>query len=150
MSFVKNGILLAIGGLLGAFFSAALLDDDTIKAAKDGCKEMADMDRVIEKLRIEGKAALAECKTDEEREAVYEKIRVSVEDLKAQLQAKCDALIEEFRKNAEAPENAETVAPPMQAEEDHVKNIKDALERFSASLDETLESLKPQPPAAEA
>ena len=54
MSFVKNGILLAIGGLLGAFFSAALLDDGTIKAAKDGCKEMAEMDRVIEKLRLEG------------------------------------------------------------------------------------------------
>ena len=148
MSFVKNGILLAIGGLLGAFFSAALLDDGTIKAAKDGCKEMAEMDRVIEKLRLEGQAALAECKTDEEREAVYEKIRTSVEDLKAQLQAKCDALIEEFRQKGEAP--AKEVVQPMQAEEDHVKNIKDALERFSASLDETLESLKPQPPTAEA
>ena len=148
MSFVKNGILLAIGGMLGAFFSAALLDDDTIKAAKDGCKEMAAMDRVIEKLRIEGQAALAECKTDEEREAVYGRIQASVEDLKAQLQAKCDALIEEFRKS-EATQEEEAVRP-MQAEEDHVKNIKAALERFSASLDETLESLKPQPPTAEA
>ncbi len=154
MSFVKNGILLAIGGMLGAFF-AAVMKEDSLTETEQAVHELAAMDRLIDKLRIEGEAALAECKTDEEREAVYEKIRKSVEDLKAELESRGNALIEEFRctEAAEAVEAAETVedqpVQPTGKANEHMENIKATLDRFSASLDETLKKLAPQPPAPE-
>ena len=85
MSMAKNGILLAIGGMLGAFVAAVMTNDEvkqTVKETAEACKEFAAMDRLIEKLRIEGEAALKVCTNDEEREAVYEKIRAAVAQLK--------------------------------------------------------------------
>ena len=81
MSMAKNGILLAIGGMVGAFIAAVMTNDEAKEAAKDAakaCKEFAAMDRLIDTLRMEGEKALKVCTSDEEREAVYEKIRASV------------------------------------------------------------------------
>jgi len=152
MSMAKNGILLAIGGMLGAFVAAVMTSDEvkqTVKETAEACKEFAAMDRVIEKLRIEGEAALKVCTSDEEREAVYEKIRASVAQLKEELQEKGEALIAEFRAKMQ---NADTENVPETNEdaEGHVENIRQTLERFSESLDETLRALNPNPPAVEA
>ena len=89
MGMAKNGILLAIGGMLGAFVAAVMTNDEVKQTAKEtaeACKEFAAMDRLIDKLRIEGEAALKVCTNDEEREAVYEKIRAAVTQLKEELQ----------------------------------------------------------------
>ena len=149
MGMAKNGILLAIGGMLGAFVAAVMTNDEvkeTAKEAAEACKEFAAMDRLIDTLRREGETALRVCTNDEEREAVYEKIRESVTKLKAELQERGEALIAEFRAKAKAE------APNVDAEtaseaEGHVENIRQTLERFSESLDETLRALNPQPAA---
>ena len=150
MSMAKNGILLAIGGMLGAFVAAVMTNDEvkqTVKETAEACKEFAAMDRVIEKLRIEGEAALKVCTNDEEREAVYEKIRAAVAQLKEELQKKGEALIAEFRAKAKSTDEA---APDTNEDaEGHVENIRQTLERFSESLDETLRALNPNPPLAE-
>ena len=145
MGMAKNGILLAIGGMLGAFV-AAVMTNDEVKETAEACKEFAAMDRLIDTLRREGETALRVCTNDEEREAVYEKIRESVTKLKAELQERGEALIAEFRAKAKAE------APNVDAEtaseaEGHVENIRQTLERFSESLDETLRALNPQPAA---
>ena len=151
MSMAKNGLLLAIGGMLGAFVAAVMTNDEVKQAAKEtaeACKEFAGMDRLIEKLRMEGEAALRVCTNDEEREAVYEKIRAAVAQLKDELQAKGEALIAEFR--AKAASGAETETETNEDAEGHVENIRQTLARFSESLDETLRALNPNPPAVEA
>ena len=151
MGMAKNGVLLAIGGMFGAFVAAVMTSDEvkqTVKETAEACKEFAAMDRVIEKLRIEGEAALKVCTSDEEREAVYEKIRASGAQLKEELQQKGEALIAEFRaqmKSADAG-NVET----NEDADGHIENIRQTLERFSESLDETLRALNPNPPAVEA
>lgn len=152
MSMAKNGILLAIGGMLGAFVAAVMTSDEvkeTVKETADACKEFAAMDRVIEKLRIEGEAALKVCTNDEEREAVYEKIRASVAQLKEELQEKGEALIAEFRAKMQNA-GAENVPETNEDADGHIENIRQTLERFSESLDETLRALNPTPPAIEA
>ena len=150
MGMAKNGLLLAIGGMVGAFVAAVMTSDEvkqTVKETADACEEFAAMDRLIDKLRMEGEAALKVCTNDEEREAVYEKIRASVAQLKEELQAKGEALIAEFRAKAQA----ETAEPETNDDaEGHVANIRQTLEKFSASLDETLRALNPNPPIAEA
>ena len=151
MGMAKNGILLAIGGMLGAFVAAVMTSDEvkqTVKETAEACKEFAAMDRLIEKLRIEGEAALKVCTNDEEREAVYEKIRASVAQLKEELQEKGEALIAEFR--AKAQSAGENVPATNEDADGHIENIRQTLERFSESLDETLRALNPNPPAAEA
>ena len=151
MSMAKNGILLAIGGMVGAFIAAVMTNDEAKEAAKDAakaCKEFAAMDRLIDTLRMEGEKALKVCTSDEEREAVYEKIRASVMKLKDELQERGEALIAEFRAKALA-EAAGGEPEPASEAEGHVENIRQTLERFSESLDETLRALNPQPPAVE-
>ena len=151
MGMAKNGVLLAIGGMLGAFVAAVMTSDEvkqTVKETAEACKEFAAMDRVIEKLRIEGEAALKVCTSDEEREAVYEKIRAAVAQLKEELQEKGEALIAEFRAKANSAD--ETVPETNEDADGHIENIRQTLERFSESLDETLRALTPNPPAVEA
>ena len=151
MGMAKNGVLLAIGGMLGAFVAAVMTNDEvkqTVKETAEACKEFAAMDRVIEKLRIEGEAALRVCTNDEEREAVYEKIRAAVAQLKEELQEKGEALIAEFRAKANSAD--ETVPETNEDAGGHIENIRQTLERFSESLDETLRALNPNPPAVEA
>ena len=152
MGMAKNGLLLAIGGMLGAFVAAVMTSDEvkqTVKETAEACKEFAAMDRVIEKLRIEGEAALKVCTSDEERETVYEKIRASVAQLKEELQEKGEALIAELRAQMKSAD-AENVPETNEDAEGHVENIRQTLERFSESLDETLRALNPNPPAVEA
>ena len=152
MGMAKNGILLAIGGMLGAFVAAVMTNDEvkeTAKEAAEACKEFAAMDRLIDTLRREGEAALKVCTNDEEREAVYEKIRESVMKLKDELQERGEALIAEFRAKAKTTDDAETEAEAASEAEGHVENIRQTLARFSESLDETLRALNPQPPVAE-
>lgn len=151
MSMAKNGLLLAIGGMLGAFVAAVMTNDEvkeTVKETAEACKEFAAMDRLIDTLRMEGEKALKVCTSDEEREAVYEKIRESVAKLKAELQERGEALIAEFRAKAQA-ETAGGEPETASEAEGHVENIRQTLARFSESLDETLRALNPQPPAAE-
>lgn len=151
MGMAKNGVLLAIGGMLGAFVAAVMTNDEvkqTVKETAEACKEFAAMDRVIEKLRIEGEAALRVCTNDEEREAVYEKIRAAVAQLKEELQEKGEALIAEFRAKANSAD--ETVPETNEDADGHIENIRQTLARFSESLDETLHALNPNPPAVEA
>ena len=147
MGMAKNGLLLAIGGMLGAFVAAVMTNDEvkeTAKEAAQACKEFAAMDRLIDTLRREGETALKVCTNDEEREAVYEKIRASVAQLKAELQERGEALIAEFRAKAKT-EEAEP--EPASEAEGHVENSRPTLARFSESLDETLRALNPQPAA---
>lgn len=151
MNMAKNGILLAIGGMLGAFVAAVMTSDEvkqTVKETAEACKEFAAMDCVIEKLRIEGEAALKVCTNDEEREAVYEKIRTAVAQLKEELQEKGEALIAEFR--AKTGSADEAVPETNEDADGHIENIRQTLARFSESLDETLRALNPNPPAVEA
>ena len=151
MGVAKNGMLLAIGGMLGAFVAAVMTNDEAKEAAKDAakaCKEFAAMDRLIDTLRMEGEKALKVCTSDEEREAVYEKIRASVMKLKDELQERGEALIAEFRAKALA-EAADGETETTSEAEGHVENIRQTLERFSESLDDTLRALNPQPPAVE-
>ena len=151
MSRAKNGILLAIGGMVGAFIAAVMTNDEAKEAAKDAakaCKELAARDRLIDTLRMEGEKALKVCTSDEEREAVYEKIRASVMKLKDELQERGEALIAEFRAKALAEAAGGETEMASEAE-GHVENIRQTLERFSESLDETLRALNPQPPAVE-
>ena len=83
-----------------------------------------------------------------QNQAVYEKIRASVMKLKDELQERGEALIAEFRAKALAEAAGGETETASEAE-GHVENIRQTLERFSESLDETLRALNPQLPAVE-
>ncbi len=144
MNWILKGLLLATGGLIGCALANTLFEEnsnDCEDALGEHDEKTDGMEMIIEKIRQEAMNAIAECETEAEREEVYTQIRASVEKMKDELQKKSDAIIAELKEETNLSNNPESRKVSANA---HVQNIRDTLEKFSESLDETLESLKPQ------
>lgn len=157
MGWIKNGLLLTAGGILGTFVGVIigdriamerydyLLDDD--EEPRDGLRILLD------NIRCEAASAMEACEDDAAREAVYAKIQDSINHLRSELQTQGEAIIAEFRQQQEEAKAARAGgtggAEASAAEEEgtvdeHMQKIKDMMDKAEGTLRETLDALKPQ------
>ena len=144
MSWVKNGLLLAAGGVIGLCVAAALeADDDGAERGSEGLRDVDGIALLGEKLRREAEWAMEECTNDEERAAVYAEIKTSIGTLQEKLAARGAEIIAELESQfAEGRDEEDPMnESPVQAE--RVQNIRNALDELAQSMDETLKGLQP-------
>ena len=146
MGFMKNTLLVALGGLAGLFVAAILDGEEKVKEAgeekepsAEASKETEGIELLAAQIREEAEAAMEGCKTQEEREMVYTQVEESVRAMQAKLQEKGEAIIENLK--AQAVESKTEEVPVSE----YVQNLQDKLQAITKALDETLESLKPEP-----
>ncbi len=117
MSWVKNGLLLAAGGVIGLCVAAALeVDDDGAERGSEGLRDVDGIALLGEKLRREAEWAMEECTNDEERAAVYAEIKTSIGTLQEKLAARGAEIIAELEAQfAEGSDEADPMnEPPVQ------------------------------------
>lgn len=157
MGWIKNGLLLTAGGILGTFVGVIigdriamerydyLLDDD--EEPRDGLRILLD------NIRCEAASAMEACEDDAAREAVYAKIQDSINHLRSELQTQGEAIIAEFRQQQEEAKAARAEgtggaeASAIEGEgtvDEHMQKIKDMMDKAEGTLRETLDALKPQ------
>ena len=155
MTWWKNGLLLAAGGIAGLVL-AAWLEDETGKDNFDydddgdyGCSRRKvvpkdGMDLLVEKVRSEAEWAMEECTTDEEREKVYEEVSESIKNLQATLKERGDEIIADLKAQTMEKEDEENISTS------EITRFKSSMEDLTKALDETLASLKSEPKPSEA
>lgn len=148
MAWWKNGLIFAAGGAVGVIAGAllyeAVMDDIRYDSDEDEKPERDGITLLADKIRCEATAAMEACRTDEERENVYEQVKESVRGMQKSIAEKGEEIIAELQKQVlVAVEEAEKDAP-----EKNVQSIKDTMRELADSLDETLDSLKPDPTPA--
>lgn len=145
MGWVKNGLLLTAGGLVGMLLGGVLYDTvfDRHDYSDDDRPEPDGLELLVKQIRREAEAAMAECVDDEEREAVYAQVKETVETMKMKIQKRGDAIIEDLKQQAKKAAETKEKEQKKSNINDHVQNIKDTLSKVSESLDEALDSIKP-------
>ena len=136
MSWVKNGLLLGAGGIVGLAIAAWLESegkfyDDVCRVQKDSGRETSTAEKIealMEKIRDKAKWAMDECTTDEQREKVYEEVKSSIQKLQAALERSGDKIISDLK--ASAVEN-----------EDNEMSATDPLIHYRSTLEKLLKDL---------
>lgn len=142
MSWVKNGLLLATGGIIGLCVAAALEADNDESERSEGLRDVDGIAVLGEKLRREAEWAMEECTSDEERDAVYAELKASIGALQEKLGQRGAEIIAELE--AQFEEKDEDVAPhpvPITSAE-RTQSIRAAVDELAQSLDETLKGLQ--------
>jgi hypothetical protein len=144
MSWVKNGLLLATGGIIGLCVAAVIeADDDGAECSSEGLRDVDGIAVLAEKLRREAEWAMEECTSDEERDAVYAKIKTSIGALQEKLAERGEEIIAELEAQfAEEGEEEDLVCEqPVQTK--CVQNIREVLDELAQFMDKTLKELQP-------
>ena len=144
MSWVKNGLLLATGGIIGLCVAAVIeADDDGAECSSEGLRDVDGIAVLAEKLRREAEWAMEECTSDEERDAVYAKIKTSIGALQEKLAERGEEIIAELEAQfAEEGEEEDLVCEqPVQTK--CVQNIREGLDELAQFMDKTLKELQP-------
>ena len=143
MSWVKNSLLLATGGIIGLCVAAALEADDDDSERSEGLRDVDGIAVLSEKLRREAEWAMEECTSHEERAAVYAELKASIGALQEKLGQRGAEIIAELESQfAEGRDEADSMnEPPVQTTQ--VQNIRTALDELAQSMDATLKGLQP-------
>ena len=144
MSWVKNGLLLATGGIIGLCVAAAIeADDDGAERSSEGLRDVDGIAVLGEKLRREAEWAMEECTSDEERDAVYAEIKTSIGALQEKIAERGAEIIAELEAQfvEEGKEEDRVCEQPVQTK--CVKNIREVLDELAQSMDKTLKELQP-------
>ena len=144
MSWVKNGLLLGAGGVIGLVIAAWLesegkFDDDLFRVPRESRREPSteeSIESLIEKIREEAKWAMAECTTDEQREKVYAEVKSSIQKLQVALERSGDKIITDLK--AQTSE-----------EEDDELGATDPLIKYRSTLEKLLKDLENSKTAGE-
>ena len=107
----------------------------------DSSEKKNSLDGIADIVRHEAEAAMAECQTDEERQAVASKIEAAITELQSILKSKGDAIAEAVKKQAEVSEMQQESADGI----DHAANICRATAEVNSALDDVLAYLKQRP-----
>lgn len=143
MSWVKNGLLFATGGIIGLCVAAALEADDDDSERSEGLRDEDGIAVLGEKLRREAEWAMEECTSDEERTAVYDELKASIRALQEKLGQRGAEIIRELEAQFEEKgEDAALYSVPIRSNE-RTQSIRAAVDELAQSLDETLNGLKP-------
>ena len=124
-----EGLAFGAAGVLGGLILYALMEDDEAKketTITDGLQDLADL------VKREAKMALADCKSEEERQAVYTQVRSAIEELQGVMDEKSEAILALQEQKAEAgDEEART----------HVENLRQTTASVRTALDDVLKAL---------
>ena len=124
-----EGLAFGAAGVLGGLILSALMEEDEAKKEKpntDGLQDLADL------VKHEAKMALADCKSEEERQAVYTQVRSAIEELQGVMDEKSEAILALQEQKAEAgDEEART----------HVENLRQTTSSVRTALDDVLKAL---------
>ena len=123
-----EGLAFGAAGVLGGLILSALMEEDEAKKEKpntDGLQDLADL------VKHEAKMALADCKSEEERQAVYAQVRSAIEELQGVMDEKSEAILALQEQKAEAgDEEART----------HVENLRQTTASVRTALDDVLKA----------
>ena len=124
-----EGLAFGAAGVLGGLILSALMEEDEAKKEKpntDGLQDLADL------VKHEAKMALADCKSEEERQVVYAQVRSAIEELQGVMDEKSEAILALQEQKAEAgDEEART----------HVENLRQTTASVRTALDDVLKAL---------
>lgn len=124
-----EGLAFGAAGVLGGLILSALMEEDEAKKETpntDGLQDLADL------VKREAKMALADCKSEEERQAVYAQVRSAIEELQGVMDEKSEAILALQEQKAEAgDEEART----------HVENLRQTTASVRTALDDVLKAL---------
>lgn len=124
-----EGLAFGAAGVLGGLILYALMEEDEAKketTITDGLQDLADL------VKREAKMALADCKSEEERQAVYAQVRSAIEELQGVMDEKSEAILALQEQKAEAgDEKART----------HVENLRQTTASVRTALDDVLKAL---------
>ena len=124
-----EGLAFGTAGVLGGLILSALMEEDEAKKETtntDGLQDLADL------VKREAKMALADCKSEEERQAVYTQVRSAIEELQGVMDEKSEAILALQEQKAEAgDEEART----------HVENLRQTTASVRTALDDVLKTL---------
>ena len=124
-----EGLAFGAAGVLGGLILSALMEEDEAKKETtntDGLQDLADL------VKHEAKMALADCKSEEERQAVYAQVRSAIEELQGVMDEKSEAILALQEQKAEAgDEEART----------HVENLRQTTASVRTALDDVLKAL---------
>ena len=132
MTWRKDGLLLAIGGLAGLALAAVLESSDE---DSEVVQETDALESLIGDIRKEAEWAMAECSTDEEREKVYAQVKESVRNFQLTLQQRGEEIIADLQEQAVDAPDREEIASEL---DERVAAFKQRMEQMTARLDETL------------
>ena len=145
MTWWKNGLLLAAGGVAGLALAAWLesegRSDDYDEDYEERPRRNVPKADGMEKVRRDAEWAMEECTTDAEREKVYEEVTASIRELQATLQKRGEEIIADLREQAMSEGDSEELEDSTGA----ITQFKSSMEDLTKSLDDTLASLKPAP-----
>lgn len=145
----ENSLAYTLGGaalfLAGGLFKDLLYelneddkssDKEAEAAFAESCKSASknSLNGIVDIVRREAEAALAKCKTDEERQVVYAKIKSAIQKLQTSLMEKGAAIAKAVKEQDAVQENTDGI--------DHVANIYQATREAGNALDDMLAFLK--------
>ena len=150
----RNGMAYALGGaavfLVGNLLRELLeeMEQEEELAHRENvvCKDDApekknSLDGIADIVRHEAEAAMAECQTDEERQAVASKIEASITELQSILKNKGDVIAEAVKEQNKGSKMQQESADGI----DHAANICRATAEVNSALDDVLAYLKQRP-----
>ena len=144
MSWVKNGLLLATGGIIGLCVAAVIeADDDGAECSSEGLRDVDGIAVLAEKLRREAEWAMEECTSDEERDAVYAKIKTSIGALQEKLAERGEEIIAELEAQFAEEGKEEDLVCEQPVQTKCVQNIREVLDELAQFMDKTLKELQP-------
>lgn len=132
MTWRKDGLLLAIGGLAGLALAAVLESNDE---NSEDVQETDALESLISDIRQEAEWAMVECSTDEEREKVYAQVKESVRNFQLTLQQRSEEILADLQEQAMDAPDREEIASEL---DERVAAFKQRMDQMSARLDETL------------
>ena len=145
MTWWKNGLLLAAGGVAGLALAAWLeseYEKEGNESEGNGASKADGIELLVEKVRRDAQWAMEECTTDEEREKVYADVASSIQELQATLQKRGEDIIADLKKQALSASDTEDLDESI---DNAVRRFKSDMEDLTKALDETLASVKPEP-----
>lgn len=124
-----EGLAFGAAGVLGGLILAALMEEDEAKKETpntDGLQDLADL------VKREAKMALVDCKSEEERQAVYTQVRSAIEELQGVMDEKSEAILALQEQKAEAGDGEART---------HVENLRQTTASVRTALDDVLKAL---------
>ena len=143
MTWWKNGLLLAAGGVAGMAIAAWLesegkFDDSWDRVLRRDNGDIDGLQVLVDKVRQEAEWAMEECTTDAQREKVYAEVNTSINEFRDALQKHGEKIITDLQEQAAINGGTEELEVG-----NSLLQYRSTLENLLKTLDSTQASLKP-------
>ena len=145
MGYMKDGLLLAVGGAVGLIAGVMLCDElqdkksDAVVNFDDGTLNVDKLTAIVDKVRDEAFEVMSRCETDEERSAVFADCQDAIQNMQTVLTERGEFMLRQVKERAEL--SAEVTKEVSTARSNHIKAT---IERLTEELEKVLESIDPK------